>query len=168
MTDTHIPEHVDLELTGMTCAACAMRIEKKLNRLDGVTATVNYATEKASVTFDTALVQPDALVAAVESIGYGAQLPHQRADDEPDPADVRLADLRRRLVLALVLGLPVLVLSMVPALQFRAWQWVTLVLATPVAVWSAMPFHRAALRNARQAEASMDTLVSVGVIAAYG
>lgn len=121
-------EHVELELTGMTCAACANRIEKKLNRLDGVTASVNYATEKATVDFDAAQVSPDQLVEAVASIGYGASLPH--ALDDVDPADERLADLRRRMILALVLGLPVLLLSMVPGLQFRGWQWLVLVLAT--------------------------------------
>ncbi len=161
-------DQLDLELTGMTCASCAGRIEKKLNRLAGVTASVNYATEKASVSFDAAKVSTDQLVAAVESIGYGAIVPTDEPSDEPDPNEVRLADLRRRLVLATVLGVPVLLLSMVPAFQFRGWQWVCLVLATPVAAWSALPFHRAAWKNLRQAEASMDTLVSVGVIAAYG
>ncbi len=161
-------EHVDLELTGMTCAACANRIEKKLNTLDGVTATVNYATEKASVAFDATQVGPDELVAAVESIGYGAAMPATTDPDQPDASEVRLADLRRRMVLAIVLGVPVLLVSMVPALQFRGWQWVALVLATPVAVWSAWPFHSVAWRNAKQAEANMDTLVSVGVIAAWG
>ncbi|MFZ4718420.1 MAG: heavy metal translocating P-type ATPase [Ilumatobacteraceae bacterium] len=160
-------EELDLELTGMTCAACANRIEKKLNRLDGVTASVNYATEKANVHFDPAHVSPDQLVEAVESIGYGAVLPSAVDDDTPDAADVRLADLRRRLVLALALGIPVLLLSMIPALQFRGWQWVTLVLATPVATWSAWPFHQVAWRNLKQADANMDTLVSIGVIAAY-
>ncbi len=161
-------EHLDLELTGMTCAACASRIEKKLNRLDGVTATVNYATEKANVTFDPAAATPDTLIATVESIGYGAALPRPADDDRPDPALARIADLQRRLVLAIVCGVPVLLLSMVPALQFRGWQWVALVLATPVALWSAWPFHHSAWRNLQQAEASMDTLVSVGVTAAYG
>ena len=161
-------EKIDLELTGMTCAACANRIEKKLNRLDGVTATVNYATEKANVHFDPAHVSPDQLVEVVESIGYGAILPSAVHDDTPDPNEARLDDLRRRLVLAIALGVPVLLLSMIPALQFRGWQWLTLVLATPVAAWSALPFHRVAWRNVRQAEANMDTLVSVGVIAAYG
>ncbi len=161
-------DQLDLELTGMTCAACANRIEKKLNRLDGVTATVNYATEKANVHFDAATVSPEQLVAAVESIGYGAAIPSPEPSDEPDAADVRLADLRRRLVVAMALGIPVLLLSMIPALQFRGWQWLCLVLSTPVAVWSAAPFHRVAWKNAKQAEANMDTLVSVGVIAAYG
>jgi Cu+-exporting ATPase len=161
-------DQLDLELTGMTCAACANRIEKKLNRLDGVTAAVNYATEKASVSFDTTKVSPDQLVDAVESIGYGAILPTEEPDDGPTATDQRLADLRRRLVLAVACGVPVLLLSMIPALQFRGWQWVCLVLATPVAVWSAMPFHVTAWRNLRQADANMDTLVSVGVIAAWG
>ena len=159
-------EHVELELTGMTCAACANRIEKKLNRLDGVTASVNYATEKASVAFDAAQVSPDQLVEAVASIGYGASLPNALPDS--DTADERLADLRKRMIVALVLGVPVLLLSMVPALQFRGWQWLVLVLATPVAVWSALPFHVTAWRNLKQAESNMDTLVSSGVIAAWG
>jgi Cu+-exporting ATPase len=160
--------HLDLSLTGMTCAACASRIEKKLNRLDGVTATVNYATEKANIRFDPAKVPAEQLIATVESIGYGAQLPSLESSDEPDPAEARIADLWRRLVVATALGAPVLLMSMISALQFRGWQWVALVLATPVALWSAWPFHRAAWRNLQQAEASMDTLVSVGVIASYG
>jgi len=161
-------EHVDLELTGMTCAACANRIEKKLNRLEGVTATVNYATEKANVSFDPAVATPDALIATVASIGYGASLPEPERNEADDPAVARIAELRRRFTLALICGLPVLFLSMIPALQFRGWQWVALALATPVATWSAWPFHSAAWKNLRQAEAGMDTLVSVGVIAAYG
>ncbi len=161
-------ERVDLELTGMTCAACAARIEKKLNRLDGVTATVNYATEKANVTFAPGTATTDALIATVESIGYGAALPAPVGEERPDASLARAADLQRRLIVAIALGLPVLVLSMVPPFQFRGWQWVALVLATPVALWSAWPFHLAAWRNLRQAEASMDTLVSVGVAAAYG
>jgi Cu+-exporting ATPase len=160
-------EHVDLELTGMTCAACANRIEKKLNKLGGVTATVNYATEKANITFDSSKVSADQLVDAVTSIGYGALLPSAIDDDTPDAAEVRLVDLRRRLVVAIALGVPVLLLSMISALQFRGWQWVALVLATPVAVWSAMPFHTTAWKNLKQAEANMDTLVSIGVIASY-
>lgn len=167
-TGTLTLEHLDLELTGMTCAACANRIEKKLNRLDGVTATVNYATEKANVTFDPNVATPDALIATVESIGYGAALPAPADEDRPDAALARITELQHRLVLALVCGVPVLLLSMIPALQFRGWQWVALALATPVATWSAWPFHLTAAKNLRQAEASMDTLVSVGVIAAYG
>ena len=172
MTDSPIPKfdlsHIDLSLTGMTCAACANRIEKKLNKLDGVTATVNYATEQANVDFDGAKVDTDALVAAIESIGYGAIVPTPDQPDHGDAADAHVRDLRRRLTMACVLGVPVLVVSMVGSLQFRGWQWVALVLATPVAAWSAWPFHRAAWRNLQQAEASMDTLVSVGVLAAWG
>ena len=167
---TDAPEgtvHLDLELVGMTCAACAARIEKKLNKLDGVTATVNYATERASVRFADGAVTADDLVEAVTSIGYGAHLP-EPAGDGPDASEARVADLRRRLLVAAVLGAPVLVLSMVPALQFRGWQWVALVLATPVAAWAALPFHTVAWRTARQAEAGMDTLISVGVLASYG
>lgn len=152
----------------MTCAACANRIEKKLNRLDGVTATVNYATEKANVAFDPEVATPETLIATVQSIGYGAAMPAPIGDDRADPALARIADLRRRLTVAVLLGVPVLLLSMIPALQFRGWQWFALVFATPVAAWSAWPFHVTAWKNLRQAEASMDTLVSVGVIAAYG
>jgi len=161
-------EHVDLQLTGMTCAACAGRIEKKLNRLEGVTATVNYATERATIAFEPTTADTAKLIATVQSIGYDAALPSVIDDPDNDPAVKRLADLHRRLVVAIVLGVPVLLLSMVPPLQFRTWQWVALALATPVAVWSAWPFHRAAWRNLQQAEASMDTLIAVGVIAAYG
>ncbi len=165
--------HVELEVTGMTCAACAARIEKKLNRLDGVTATVNYATEKASVSFDSDALSPADLIATVQSIGYDAHAP------APDHADgTRAAQaaevapwsdpLVQRLVAAAVLGLPVVLLSMIGALQFRNWQWLAFALSLPVATWSAWPFHRAAWKNLRQAEASMDTLVSVGVLAAFG
>ena len=160
-------DRLDLEVTGMTCAACANRIERKLNRLEGVTATVNYATEKATVTFDSGHVSPDDLVAAVESIGYGAALPNA-VNDGPDPADVRLADLRRRLVLAVLLGIPVLLISMINTFQFRGWQWVAMAMATPVAAFSAWPFHVVAWKTAKQAEAGMDTLISIGVLAAYG
>ncbi|HEX3088675.1 MAG TPA: heavy metal translocating P-type ATPase, partial [Ilumatobacteraceae bacterium] len=162
-------EHVDLALTGMTCAGCASRIEKTLNGLDGVNATVNLATEKASVAFDPDVVSTDELVAAVESIGYSARLPATSGSTDDDAEAER--DRRRllqRLVVSVVLGVPVLVMSMVPALQFTNWQWVAFVLATPVATWAAFPFHRTAWKNARMAEASMDTLVSVGVLAAYG
>ncbi|HEY0519323.1 MAG TPA: heavy metal translocating P-type ATPase, partial [Ilumatobacteraceae bacterium] len=168
MTSTAAAEHVDLRLSGMTCAGCASRIEKALNDLDSVTATVNLATEKASVAFDPSVVSADDLRTAVESIGYGAALAsndHSAADAEDDR---RRRSLLRRLVLAIVLGVPVLAMSMVPALQFRNWQWIALVLSTPVALWSAAPFHRVAVKNARHAEATMDTLVSVGVLAAFG
>ncbi len=167
--------HVELDLTGMTCAACAARIEKRLNRLDGVAATVNYATERATV--DVGGSQPVSdveLIAAVEAIGYGASVPLPAVgpggdgDAHEAQTAARLADLRRRLLVAIGVGIPVLVLSMVSAAQFRGWQWVAGALALPVAAWSALPFHRVAWRNARQAEASMDTLVSVGVLAAFG
>ena len=163
-------EHVDLALTGMTCAACAARIEKKLNRLDGVQASVNYATEKASVVFDSTIVSTGDLRTAVEAIGYGADVLAAGVpdvdDDERD--ERRRQSLLRRLIVAAGLGAPVLLMSMVPAVQFRNWQWVAFGLATPVTTWAAAPFHRAALKNARHGEATMDTLVSVGVLAAYG
>ncbi|TDT15477.1 Cu+-exporting ATPase [Ilumatobacter fluminis] len=153
---------VDLDVTGMTCAACAARIERKLNKLDGVSASVNYATERAHITLADRSVDVAELIATIEATGYGAHEPDPAAD-EPD----RAAELRRRLVVAVVLGLPVLLLSMIPALQFDGWQWVALVLATPVATWSAWPFHRAMALNLRHRSATMDTLVSIGVIAAY-
>ncbi len=161
-------DHLDLEVTGMTCAACANRIERRLNKIDGVQASVNYATETARVEFDPALVVPTDLVAAVESIGYGAVLPAPAGavaatDEQSDTRDPLL----QRLVVAALLGLPVLLLSMVPALQFRNWQWLAFALASPVATWAAWPFHRAAWKNLRHAEATMDTLVSLGVAAAY-
>ena len=153
---TGLTDRIELELTGMTCAACAARIEKKLNRLDGVTATVNYATEKASVTCDGAHVSPSDLIAAVESIGYGASLPAAASAATTDAATAaadRSDPLVQRLVVSAVLGAPVLILSMVPALQFRNWQWLTFALAAPVATWAAWPFHRAAWKNLRQGEA---------------
>ena len=146
----------------MTCAACAARIERKLNKLDGVTASVNYATERAHITLADRPVDVAELIATIEATGYGAHEPDPEID-EPD----RTAELRRRLVVAVVLGLPVLLLSMIPALQFDGWQWVALALATPVATWSAWPFHRAMALNLRHRSATMDTLVSIGVIAAY-
>jgi Cu+-exporting ATPase len=160
---------VELDITGMTCASCANRIERKLGKLPGITATVNYATEKAQVQVAAdGTADPEALIAAVESAGYGATVPTPPADAEPaagaDPSD----PLRRRLVVSAVLAVPVVVLSMVPALQFPNWQWLALTLAAPVAVWGALPFHRAAWVNARHGAATMDTLVSVGVLAAFG
>jgi Cu+-exporting ATPase len=150
---------LDLSIGGMTCASCAARIEKKLNKLDGVTASVNYATEKARVQFpDTVAV--DALVRTVEAIGYTATV------DQRDEADGTAA-LRRRLLVSSALALPVLVLSMAPPLQFRYWQWVVLALATPVVLWGALPFHRAAWANLRHRATTMDTLISLGVLAAY-
>ena len=153
----------DLVIGGMTCASCATRVEKKLNKLEGVAATVNLATETARVSFPDALTVAD-LIAAVERTGYTAALPAaetgggQRDSGSP----------RRRLVVSLALAVPVIVLAMVPAARFPAWQWVSLALATPVVTWGAWPFHRAAAVNARHGAATMDTLVSVGVAAAYG
>ena len=152
---------IDLDVTGMTCAACAARIERKLNKLDGVHASVNYATERARVRLDAPRDVAE-LIATIEATGYGARLP------EPDaPGSDRVGELRRRLLVAVVLGTPVLLLSMIPPLQFDGWQWVALVLATPVASWAAWPFHRAMGLNLRHAQTTMDTLISVGVSAAY-
>ena len=153
----------DLAIGGMTCASCAARVEKKLNKLDGVTATVNLATETARVSFPDPLTVAD-LVAVVERTGYTAELPAP-PDPAASPGDSGAP--RRRLVVSLALAVPVTVLAMVPAAQFPAWQWVSLALATPVATWGAWPFHRAAAVNARHGAATMDTLVSVGVTAAY-
>jgi Cu+-exporting ATPase len=153
----------------MTCASCAARIDKRLNRLEGVAASVNYATERATVTFDPERVAPEDLVAAVAAAGYEARLPAPAAPDRPEePEEQPDRPLRRRVVLSAALSVPVLVLSMVPALQFDHWQWLALQLATPVVVWGAWPFHRAAWANLRHATATMDTLVSMGVLAAWG
>lgn len=157
---------VELAITGMTCASCANRIERKLNKLDGVVATVNYATEKARVSYPDTLA-PDDLVATVEAAGYGATLPTA----EPDVAaagDPELDALRQRLVVSALLTVPVIAMAMVPALQVEYWQWLSLTLAAPVAVWGAWPFHRAAWTNARHGTTTMDTLVSIGVLAAFG
>ncbi|MEV0890876.1 heavy metal translocating P-type ATPase [Promicromonospora sp. NPDC050262] len=163
---------VDLEIGGMTCASCAMRIEKKLNRLDGVTASVNYATEKAKVTAP-AGYDLGALVAEVEKTGYTAVLPAppEVAVDDDGAAgaqDRELSALRDRLITTVVLTVPVIALAMVPAWQFTYWQWASLVLAAPVALWGAWPFHRAAWTNLRHGAATMDTLVSLGVLAGFG
>ena len=160
------PARTTLAIEGMTCASCAVRIEKKLNKLEGVQATVNFATEKAAVEFDPALVAPGELVAAVEQAGYHATLPTEaRAEAaEADPA----AALRFRLLVTTALSLPVVLLVMVPSLQFDAWQWLSLQLATPVVLWGGWPFHRAAALNLRHGTATMDTLISVGTLAAWG
>ncbi|MFJ9772330.1 heavy metal translocating P-type ATPase [Kitasatospora sp. NPDC101157] len=161
---------VELSIGGMTCASCAARIEKKLNRMDGVSASVNYATEKAKVTFEGEVEVAD-LVATVEATGYTAALPRppaaeSGAADPAEPAD-ELAPLRRRLFTALVLAVPVIAMAMVPALQFDNWQWLSLTLAAPVVTYAAWPFHRAAFTNARHGAATMDTLVSLGAGAAF-
>ncbi|MCW2569277.1 MAG: heavy metal translocating P-type ATPase [Mycobacterium sp.] len=161
---------IELSIGGMTCASCAARVEKKLNRMDGVTATVNYATEKAKVTYADSVTPAD-LVSTVEKTGYTAALPapprastEAEAAAEPDATE----PLRRRLLVSLALTVPVVALAMVPALQFEFWQWLSLTLAAPVVVWGAWPFHRAAWTNLRHGAATMDTLVSLGVLAAFG
>ena len=158
-------EQLELPITGMTCASCANRIERKLNKLDGVTASVNYATEKATVAFDASAVEPEQLVAAVEAAGYQAVLPSTEAA-APEEVD-ETAPLRQRLLVSLALMLPVLAMAMVPPLQFESWQWLSLTLAAPVVAWGAWPFHRAAWANLKHAAATMDTLISVGVLAAF-
>ncbi|MFE9250065.1 heavy metal translocating P-type ATPase [Streptomyces sp. NPDC007088] len=186
---------VELAVGGMTCAACAARVEKKLNRMEGVVASVNYATEKAKVSYRGGVAVDD-LVATVVKTGYTAE-PVRRPEPEPapepdqergaarpaagpatdappgagapaSPARARLAALRQRLTVSAVLSLPVVLLAMVPPLQFDSWQWLSLTLAAPVVVWGGLPFHRAAWTNARHGAATMDTLVSVGTLAAFG
>ncbi|MEU1531240.1 heavy metal translocating P-type ATPase [Streptomyces fagopyri] len=163
---------VELSIGGMTCASCAARVEKKLNRMDGVTATVNYATEKAKVSYPEGVQVAD-LIATVVKTGYTAEEPPPPPTGAPEPAataaeDPELVSLRERLVVSVLLALPVVLMSMVPALQFDNWQWLSLTLAAPVVVWGALPFHRAAFTNARHGAATMDTLVSVGTLAAFG
>ncbi|EZP27741.1 heavy metal translocating P-type ATPase [Microbacterium oleivorans] len=155
---------VELDISGMTCASCATRIERKLNKLPGVEASVNYATEKARVRADG--VETTQLIATVEAAGYGATVPAP----EPETAepDDETKPLRQRLLISAALSLPVAVMSMIPALQFENWQWLALTLAAPVAVWGAWPFHRAAAVNLRHGAATMDTLISLGVIASLG
>ena len=181
---------VDLTVGGMTCASCAARIEKKLNRLDGVSATVNFATEKARVTFPVDRVAPADLIHTIEATGYTAQLPAPppappaagggiagtataaatapgTVDAAEQRAEHEVAALRQRLVISAILTLPVLAMAMIPPLQFRNWQWASLALASPVVVWGALPFHRAMWVNLRHRATTMDTLISVGVSAAY-
>ncbi|AIG79174.1 Cation-transporting P-type ATPase A [Amycolatopsis japonica] len=160
---------VELAITGMTCASCAMRIEKKLNKLDGVTATVNYATEKAKVTYS-GDIEPQRLIEQVEVAGYAAALPAPPKQEQPDgPAEEAdpIAPLRQRLIGSAVLSVPVILLAMVPAFQFTYWQWISLTLAAPVLVWAAWPFHKAAWANLRHGAATMDTLISMGTLAAF-
>jgi len=162
-------ERLELPIEGMTCSSCAGRVEKSLNRLEGVEASVNFATERASVSFDPERVEPEALVGAVVSVGYSASLPTAgeedgAAENERDPTE----DLRRRLIFATVLSLPVLALAMIEPLQFENWQWLSLQLATPVVLWAGWPFHEAAWKNLRHGAATMDTLISLGTLAALG
>jgi P-type Cu+ transporter len=169
VTRTDAPEpatagELELAIGGMTCASCAHRVERKLNKMTGVTASVNYATERATVTFPAGVSVAD-LVATVEATGYTATVP-QPTVPQPEEPDTALG-WRRRLVVAVVLAVPVIVLSMVPAAQFDGWQWVSLVLATPVVLWAGLPFHRSAWSNLRHGAATMDTLISMGTLAAY-
>lgn len=171
-TATDFTHHIEMQIGGMTCASCVARIERKLNKLDGVSASVNFATGKARVDFAGG-VSPDRLVAAVEQAGYTAQLPRPMTSDadggaaaavEADPAVL----LRQRLLVVLVLSVPVIAMAMVPALQFTNWQWLSLTLAAPVVVWGGWAFHKAAWTNLRHGSATMDTLVSMGTLAALG
>ncbi|HMC03462.1 MAG TPA: heavy metal translocating P-type ATPase [Cellulomonadaceae bacterium] len=155
-------ESIVLDVTGMTCASCAARIEKKLGKVDGVSASVNYATNKALVLAPPGMAVAD-LIKTVEAAGYGASVPVPDAPPPPDPAEL----LRRRVTVSAILAVPVILLGMIPALHFPGWQWVSLVLATPVVAWAGWPFHRSAWVNLRHGATTMDTLVSLGTIAAY-
>ncbi|PSM43864.1 copper-translocating P-type ATPase [Streptomyces dioscori] len=180
--DSQAAAQVELTIGGMTCASCAARVEKKLNRMDGVTATVNYATEKAKVAYADGVQVAD-LIATVVRTGYTAEEPpppppeptessvgrdSSADEDATRKRDPELAALRERLVVSALLATPVVLLSMIPALQFDNWQWLVLTLAAPVVVWGGLPFHRAAYTNARHGAATMDTLVSTGTLAAFG
>jgi P-type Cu+ transporter len=166
MSATTLTERLELPITGMTCASCANRVERKLNKLDGVSATVNYATETASVEYvdGTAVEQ---LIDAVEAAGYRAALPAAQAETNPAPEPDPAAGLCHRLTISALLAVPVLLMAMIPALQFDNWQWLSLQLATPVVLWGAWPFHRAAWANLKHATAAMDTLISVGALSAW-
>jgi Cu+-exporting ATPase len=174
-TPTPIPtaadtSEVELLIGGMTCASCSARVEKKLNRMDGVTATVNFATEKAKVSYPAGIQVTD-LIATVVKTGYTAEEPPPPRSEpvgRETAEDPELASYRRRFTVSALLALPVVLLSMVPALQFEDWQWLALTLAAPVVVWGGLPFHKAAWTNARHGAATMDTLVSVGTLAAFG
>ncbi|HBU41818.1 MAG TPA: heavy metal translocating P-type ATPase, partial [Microbacterium sp.] len=167
MSTTAGPD-IELEIGGMTCASCANRIERKLNKLDGVQATVNYATEKAKVIAPEGF-DPQLLIKEVEGAGYTAALPKPKnpgpaagADGDGDAPDLELVSLRQRLIGSIVLTVPVIAMAMVPAFQFTYWQWISLALAAPVIIWAAWPFHRAAWANLKHGTATMDTLISMG------
>jgi P-type Cu+ transporter len=164
MTEQTSIIEVELAVQGMTCGACAAKIEKELNGLTGVEAAVNYATESAMVAFDSGAVTQDAVLAAIEHAGYGARV----MDDQPfdDDLEDRLRVARNRLVISAVFTIPVVLLSMVPAFMFDGWQWWAMALAAPVVTWGAWPFHKAAFKNALHGTSTMDTLISVGVTAA--
>ncbi|MFG1784869.1 heavy metal translocating P-type ATPase [Rhodococcus oryzae] len=163
---------IELAIGGMTCASCAARIEKRLNKMEGVTATVNYATEKAKVLFDPAVTSAD-LVAEVEKAGYSATVPQppstdRDADAEPEDEQSRaLAALRTRLIVSAILSVPVIAMAMIPALQFTNWQWLSLTLAAPVIVWAGLPFHKATWANLKHGAATMDTLITIGTGSAF-
>jgi Cu+-exporting ATPase len=169
-TTTHSGRVVALDIGGMTCASCAARITKRLNKLDGVDATVNYATERATVNLSEGLTVDD-VVAQVEAIGYTAKVPTTAApdttQDTAEERDPELTALRNRLIVSAILGIPVLAISMINTFQFTNWQWLTLTLAAPVVFWAAFPFHRAAWKNLRHGGATMDTLISIGTLAAF-
>ncbi len=168
---THL-NRIELDIEGMTCSSCANRIERRLNKVEGVTATVNYATEKAVVSFDED-VDPAELIDQVEAAGYKARLPRPagpggaNGEAESDPVDPTAA-LRTRLLVSTALTIPVVAMAMIPLFQFDNWQWMSLMLAAPVVVWGALPFHRAAWVNLRHGAATMDTLISIGTLAAFG
>ncbi|WP_245988641.1 heavy metal translocating P-type ATPase [Flexivirga caeni] len=168
-TQDHAPLQVEFGITGMTCASCAMRIEKKLRKIDGVDATVNFATEKAKVSYPER-VSTEELIGAIRAAGYDAAVPQPARPVAEDAAPVpdETAQLRHRMIVSWVLAAPVIVLAMVPAFQFRNWQWLSLVLTAPVVVWGGLPFHRAAWAGLRHRATTMDTLVSIGTIAAFG
>jgi P-type Cu+ transporter len=164
MTQLRVPvQTIELDVQGMTCASCAARIEKKLNRLEGVNASVNYATEKATVHVGSGMTV-QTLIETIEKTGYGATLP----TESPRDPDLELRQLRRRLIITAALSLPVIVIAMVPAWQFPWWQWISFALAGVVVIWGAWPFHRATLLNLQHGNATMDTLISVGTLAAFG
>ena len=171
-TTTHPATTVALDIGGMTCASCAARITKRLNKLDGVEASVNYATEQATVILPDGLTVDD-VVAQVEAIGYTAKVPTAAQPDTADDdegggeSDPELTALRNRLIVAALLGVPVLLISMINTLQFTNWQWLTFTMASPVVLWAAFPFHRAAWKNLSHGAATMDTLISVGTLAAF-
>ncbi|MDO5627960.1 MAG: heavy metal translocating P-type ATPase [Mobilicoccus sp.] len=186
-TDLRDPQELELTVTGMTCASCANRIQRKLNKLDGVEASVNYATEKAKVHYVAGGdVTPEKLVETIEQAGYGATLPPPPAQRRPageaasagedggslvqhaSPEDAHLTSLRQRLIISTVLSVPVIAMAMIPPLQFLHWQWLSLTLAAPVIVWGGWPFHKAFVTNLRHGAATMDTLISIGTLAAFG
>ena len=164
MTQLRVPvQTIELDVQGMTCASCAARVEKKLNRLEGVNATVNYATEKATVHVGGGTTT-QTLIETIENTGYGATLP----TESPRDPDLELRQLRRRLIITGALSLPVIVIAMVPAWQFPWWQWISFALTCVVVIWGAWPFHRATLLNLQHGNATMDTLISIGTLAAFG